>query len=77
MPIVDPFRLQLEAFAAAAGGVAPPEPVLAESVVDAFTLEALLTSANERAAVAIEVPGEVRAALTSPSGRLGEARLRT
>jgi xylose dehydrogenase (NAD/NADP) len=56
IPAADPFRLQLEAFARAARGDEPPEPTLAESVVDAFTLDALLASAAERTPVAVDLP---------------------
>ena len=57
---VDSFRLQLEGFAAAARGDAEPVPALAESVVGACTLDALLTSAAERVAVDVAVPEAVR-----------------
>ncbi|MGH3034313.1 MAG: Gfo/Idh/MocA family protein [Gaiellaceae bacterium] len=56
LPAVDPFRLQLESFAAAVRGDSPPQPALAESVVGAFTMDALLTSAAERAVVPVELP---------------------
>ena len=61
IPAVDPFRAQLESFVAAARGEAEPEPSLAESVVNACTLDALLASANERAAVPVELPQTARA----------------
>lgn len=57
----DPFRLQLERFAAVVRGEAEPSPTLAESVVNALTLEALLQSAEERAPVEFAVPEEVSA----------------
>lgn len=60
IPAVDPFRLQLEAFAAAVRGEAQPVPALAESVVTAATLDALLTSAAERDAVEVAVPEAAR-----------------
>ena len=60
LPAVDPFRLQLESFAAAARGQAEPVPALVESVVGACTLDALLASAAERAAVDVAVPEAVR-----------------
>ena len=60
---VDPYRLQLDRFADAARGQAAPLPLLAESVVDALTLEALLRSAEERLAIPVEIPAEVRAEL--------------
>jgi predicted dehydrogenase len=60
LPAVDPFRLQLEGFAAAARGDAKPVPSLVESVVDACTLDALLASAAEHASVDVVVPEAVR-----------------
>jgi predicted dehydrogenase len=57
----DPYRLQLERFAAAVRGEAEPVPRLAESVVDALTLDALLQSAAERAPVEIRLPEEIAA----------------
>jgi predicted dehydrogenase len=60
LPAVDPFRLQLEAFAAAARGEAKPVPTLAESVAGIYTLDALLASAAERAPVDVAVPEDVR-----------------
>jgi xylose dehydrogenase (NAD/NADP) len=61
IPAVDPFRVQLESFVAAARGEAEPVPSLAESVVNACTLDALLTSAAERTAVPIDLPEAARA----------------
>jgi predicted dehydrogenase len=58
---VDPYRLQLESFALAARGEGPPVPTLAESVLNAVTLDALLASAEERAVVAVDVPETVPA----------------
>ena len=60
IPQADPFRLQLEGLAGAARGDAAPVPALAESVVGACTLDALLTSAAERVAVDVAVPEAVR-----------------
>jgi D-xylose 1-dehydrogenase (NADP+, D-xylono-1,5-lactone-forming) len=60
-PVVDVFRLQLEAFAASVRGEAPPVPTLAESVVNAFTLDALLESAAHGVAADVAVPEAVRA----------------
>jgi D-xylose 1-dehydrogenase (NADP+, D-xylono-1,5-lactone-forming) len=57
----DPYRLQLEHFARAARGETEALPGLAESVVAAFTLDALLKSAAEREVVPVEVPGAVAA----------------
>lgn len=56
IPAVDPYRLQLESFAAAARGAATPTPALAESVVTALTTDALLTSAAERSAITVDLP---------------------
>ena len=61
IPEVDPYRLQLESFALAARGEGPPVPTLAESVLNAVTLDALLASADERAVVAVDVPETVAA----------------
>lgn len=54
--VVDPYRLQLERFAAAVQGAARPLPALADSVMGPFTLDALLTSAMERTAIPVDVP---------------------
>jgi predicted dehydrogenase len=61
IPEVDPYRLQLESFALAARGEGPPVPTLAESVLNAITLDALLASAEEQAVVAVDVPESVPA----------------
>jgi predicted dehydrogenase len=55
-PAVDAYGLELEAFAAAARGLAEPAPTLAESVVTAFTVDALLASGREGRAVDVDVP---------------------
>jgi predicted dehydrogenase len=60
-PAVDAYRLELEAFAAAARGDAEPAPTLAESVVTAFTVDALLAAGRDRASVAVDVPEVVLA----------------
>jgi xylose dehydrogenase (NAD/NADP) len=60
-PAVDAYRLELEAFAAAARGLVDPDPTLAESVVTAVTLDALLASGRDGAAVAVHVPEGVLA----------------
>jgi D-xylose 1-dehydrogenase (NADP+, D-xylono-1,5-lactone-forming) len=57
----DPYRLQLEQFARAARGETAAMPSLPESVVTAFTLDALLVSAAERTVVTVEVPDAVAA----------------
>jgi predicted dehydrogenase len=54
------YLLQLENFAAAARGKAKPVMPLAESVVNTFTIEALVTSATERRPVAMAIPDEMR-----------------
>jgi xylose dehydrogenase (NAD/NADP) len=59
LPAADPYRLQLERFAAVVRGEAEPSPTLAESVVNALTLDALLQSAAEWAPVDIEVPRDI------------------
>jgi D-xylose 1-dehydrogenase (NADP+, D-xylono-1,5-lactone-forming) len=61
MQAADPFRLQLERFARAARGEAPPEPTLDESLLNAITMDALLTSAAERAPIPVELPEALRA----------------
>lgn len=63
VPVADPYRLQLERFAAAVRGTAAPVPTLAESVIDAFTLDALLASAAEQAAVPVDLPRSLLAAV--------------
>ena len=60
---VDSYRLQLERFAAVVRGEQKPLPDLAESVVTALTLDALVESALERVPVDIDVPSEVAARL--------------
>ena len=60
-PAVDAYRLELEAFAAAARGQAEPAPTLAESVVTAFTVDALLASGRDLTAVTVEIPEAVLA----------------
>ncbi len=59
MPVAsaDPYRLQLEHFARAARGETAPVPALPDSIVTAFTLDALLRSAAEHEVVPVEAPG--------------------
>ncbi|MEX0816547.1 MAG: Gfo/Idh/MocA family oxidoreductase [Gaiellales bacterium] len=57
----DSFRVQLEQFAAAVRAEAPPVPTLAESVVTAFTLGALLASAADGVPVPVEIPEAIHA----------------
>jgi predicted dehydrogenase len=59
---VDSFRLQLESLATAVRGNGAPRPGLTESLVTAFTLDALLTSAAERAPVSVDLPNTLHAA---------------
>ena len=59
----DPYRLQLERFAAVIRGEAEPVPSLAESVVTALTLEALVRSAFEGVGLDVDVPADVAAKL--------------
>jgi predicted dehydrogenase len=61
IPPADSFSLQLERFAASVRGEAPPVPTLAESLVNAFTLDALLASAAERMPVPVEIPEAIHA----------------
>jgi D-xylose 1-dehydrogenase (NADP+, D-xylono-1,5-lactone-forming) len=58
---VDSFALQLEAFVAAARGEREPVPRLDESIVTAFTLDALLSSGDTRESVEIALPAELAA----------------
>jgi predicted dehydrogenase len=58
------FQLQLERFAAAIRGTAAPGVRLAESVVNAIVIEALVESAGRRRAVDCVIPPAVQAALT-------------
>jgi predicted dehydrogenase len=60
VPAADPFRLQLEAFAAAVRGEAAPKPTLAESVVNALTMDALLAAASEPTAIPVDLPEGLR-----------------
>jgi predicted dehydrogenase len=50
------YQLQLENFAAVIRGEAAPAVPLAESVVNTYTVEALVTSALEKRPVSVEVP---------------------
>jgi predicted dehydrogenase len=59
IPVVDAYRLELEGFAAAARGEAPPLPTLAESVITALTMDALLRGAAEGVAVEPTLPQEL------------------
>ncbi|MFH1570675.1 MAG: Gfo/Idh/MocA family oxidoreductase [Gemmatimonadota bacterium] len=59
----DPYELQLRNFAAVIRGEARPQVPLAESVVNTYTIEALVASAREQRPVEVEVPGDVHQAL--------------
>jgi len=59
----DPYELQLRNFAAAAAGESRPAVPLAESVVNTYAIEALVTSAREREPVEVGVPEEIRQAM--------------
>jgi predicted dehydrogenase len=61
IPEADAFSLQLEAFAAAVRENLPTAPSLAESVVSALTLDALLESAAAHEVIDVRVPVEVGA----------------
>jgi predicted dehydrogenase len=63
IPAADPYLCELQDFAAAARGTSEPEPALAESVLNVHTINALLTSAQERSAVPVDLPEAVRAEL--------------
>jgi predicted dehydrogenase len=64
LPVVeaDPYQQQLERFADCARGGATSEPTLEQSVINAFVVEALVTSGRERAAIDVELPTELREA---------------
>jgi xylose dehydrogenase (NAD/NADP) len=55
----DSYTRQLEAFVATARGERDPVPTLEESVVTAFTIDALLRSGEQDELVSIELPAEV------------------
>ena len=57
----DPYRLQLEQFAAVIRGETEPAPTLAESVVAALSLDALVRSAADGTSVDFDVPADVSA----------------
>jgi predicted dehydrogenase len=77
IPAADPFRLQLERFAATVRGTASPLPTLAESVIGAYTLDALLASARERTAVPVDPPKAVLAAAVDEAGALPDPPARS
>jgi predicted dehydrogenase len=70
IPAADPYLKQMEDFVATIRGTGTPEPALAESVLNVHTINALLTSGEEGAAVPVELPDAVRAEL---SGRVAAA----
>jgi predicted dehydrogenase len=61
IPETDPYRLQLQNFAAAIRGDAAPLVGVAESVVGIFTIEAALRSMTSGRAVEIELPRDIAA----------------
>jgi predicted dehydrogenase len=63
IPAADPYLFELRDFAATVQGAREQEPALAESVLNIHTINALLTSAQERVAVPIELPAHIRAEL--------------
>jgi predicted dehydrogenase len=60
----DSYQLQLENFADVIEGSAPPLVTLAQSVLNTYTLEAVLASAAARQPIAVEVQPEIVAALS-------------
>ncbi len=65
----DSYRLQLENFAGVVRGEAEPVVPLAESVLNTFTLEALVRSASEKRALDVFKCGEVPVELAKDTGR--------
>jgi predicted dehydrogenase len=59
----NPYELQLRNFAAVARGRARPRVPLVESVVNTYTIEALVAGAQEGRPIDVEVPSDVRQAL--------------
>lgn len=59
----DPYELQLRNFAAAVAGAERPAVPLAESVINTYAIEALVTSAAEQAPVEVGVPEDIRQAM--------------
>lgn len=55
----DAYQLQLENFAAVIRGEAPPVVPLAQSVMNIYALEALVTSLQEKRLVDIAIPAEI------------------
>jgi len=60
---VNPYELQLRNFAAAVQGEAMPLVPLAQSVVNTYAIEALVTSAQQKLPVDVGVPEDIRQAL--------------
>ncbi len=63
VPTADSYQLQLENFADVIEGSAPPLVPLAQSVLNTYTLEALLASAAARRPTHVDVPPEIVRAL--------------
>ena len=59
----DPYRLQLENFADVVRGAGRPAMPLAESVVNTYTIEALVTSLLEQRVVDLAIPEPIRRAV--------------
>lgn len=57
----DPYLEQMRDFVTAVRDGKPAQPSLAESVLNVYTINALLTSAAERLPAQVELPGNVRA----------------
>ena len=75
IPAANAYRRQLENFADVIAGEAAPGMPLAETVADAFTTEAMVTSAMEERPVEIDLPDFLRRQLRStwhPDGPAGE-----
>ena len=68
VPRADAYQLQLENFAAVIRDGARPVMPLLESVVNAFTMEALVTSLQETRPVEIRLPQEIADAISKERG---------
>lgn len=62
IPKTDPYRLQLENFADVVAGRATPVVPLAQSVINAFTTEAIVNSVLNKEIVQISIPDRIVAA---------------
>jgi predicted dehydrogenase len=59
----DPYACQMENFLDVLEGKAPQRLPLAESVVNVFTIEALVNSIEENREITLDIPADVKAAL--------------